>query len=90
MYVLFFTSIFKNLYGFTAYFLFCIYILNLLYKTYNKFIPQKIQAVLKAMLLGIIPLDAIMLLSMDYWLAAVVLLSLLIPGRLLAKHIYIT
>jgi 4-hydroxybenzoate polyprenyltransferase len=52
--------------------------------------PQAVQNGVRLMLLGMTPLDAVLLLGDGQWVAAALLLLLLLPGRLLARWIYVT
>lgn len=56
----------------------------------SEFTPESIQAVVGAMVFGIIPLDAMLLLSSGQTLAALLLLLLLFPGRFLGRYLYVT
>ncbi len=57
------------------------------YQDYN---PASVKAIVSALLFGIIPLDALLLLSSGQIMAAVLLLLLLFPGKLAGRFIYIT
>jgi 4-hydroxybenzoate polyprenyltransferase len=61
-----------------------------LYRISQDLRPQAVQGGVRLMLLGMIPLDAILLLGDGQWAAAALLPLLLLPGRLLARWIYIT
>ena len=52
--------------------------------------PDRVQASVKAMLLGMMPLDAVLSLGQGRWATAVVVLALLFPARVLARRLYIT
>ena len=54
------------------------------------FTPGMIQQTMKLLILGIIPLDAILVFSGGPWWCGLMILTLLIPGRALARLIYIT
>ena len=60
------------------------------YVSYREFTPQQIQATLKLLIFGIIPLDALLVLGFGPWWGALAVLSLLPPGRLLARFMYVT
>ena len=59
-------------------------------KTYRDFRPPVIQGTIKFLILGIIPLDAIMVMSGAPWWAALLVVSLLLPARALARVVYVT
>ena len=61
-----------------------------LWLTYRDFSPANIQATIKLLLFAIIPLDALLVLVFgpSWWALAVLLL--LLPGKLLARFMYIT
>jgi len=61
-----------------------------LYKTYNDFSPLQIQKTIKFLVMGIIPLDAVVTLSNASILSAIMILSLLLPGWLLARSMRVT
>jgi 4-hydroxybenzoate polyprenyltransferase len=52
--------------------------------------PANVQAGVRWLLLGMIPLDAILLAGDGQWLAALGLLVLLLPGRVLPRNLYVT
>jgi len=54
------------------------------------FTPGMIQQTMKLLILGIIPLDAMLVFSGGPWWGGLIILTLLIPGRALARLIYIT
>lgn len=83
-------GIFNNIWGLATTVTLAIFLTAKLYAVYRNFQPAGIQNLMKLMILGIILLDSVMLLSGGYWQASFVVLLLLIPGRLLAKWIYIT
>jgi 4-hydroxybenzoate polyprenyltransferase len=45
---------------------------------------------MKVLILGIIPLDAILVFAGGPWWGGLVILALLIPGRYLARILYVT
>jgi len=59
-------------------------------KTYQNFTPAQIQKTIKFLVMGIIPLDALLVLSSNHFLGALVVLSLLAPSWLLARSIRVT
>jgi len=61
-----------------------------LYKTYIDFSPLQIQKTIKFLVMGIIPLDAVVTLSNASVMSAVMVLSLLLPGWLLARSMRVT
>jgi len=58
-----------------------------LYRDYN---PDSVKSIVSTLLFGIIPLDALLLLSSGQIMAAVLLLLLLFPGKLAGRFIYVT
>ncbi|MCU4676156.1 UbiA family prenyltransferase [Catenovulum sp. 2E275] len=54
------------------------------------FTPDKIQAMIMYLIIGVIPLDALMLAISGYYLWALVVIALLPPCRVLSKHLYMT
>jgi hypothetical protein len=52
--------------------------------------PAAVQSLVRLLLFGMIPLDALLLLGSGHALAAAALLLLLLPGRLLARRLYLT
>ncbi|AUB82127.1 UbiA family prenyltransferase [Candidatus Thiodictyon syntrophicum] len=52
--------------------------------------PAAVQRMMRFLLLGMIPLDALLLLGSGHWPLAAALLLLLVPGRLLARRLYVT
>lgn len=61
-----------------------------LYKTYHDFSPLQIQQTVKFLIMGIIPLDALVTLSNAPIWSAVMVLLLLLPGWLLARSMRVT
>lgn len=59
-------------------------------QTWRAFTPVNAQATVTFMIFGIIPLDALMLAGAGHPWAAFALLSLLFPGRILGRWIYVT
>jgi len=57
---------------------------------YGDFSPASVQAMVSALLYGIIPLDALLLASTGQHLAALLVLSLMLPGRWLGRFLYIS
>ena len=58
--------------------------------THRRFTPETIQQTMKILILGIIPLDAILVFAGGPWWGGLVILALLIPGRYLARILYVT
>ncbi len=52
--------------------------------------PERVQHGVKILLLGVIPLDALLVVGTGLWWESLLVLTLLIPGRLLAGLIYVT
>lgn len=65
-------------------------VLRRLSRTFRDFRPQSVQATVKLLILGIIPLDAILAFAGAPWWSGLVVLSLLIPARAMARVIYVT
>lgn len=65
-------------------------LLRSLFTTYGNMTPASVQGNVKMMLLGVILLDAVLVLAVGPWWGGALILLLLIPGRLLARAIYIT
>jgi len=64
--------------------------LSRLRKTWQVFTPASAQATVAFMLFGIIPLDALMLAGAGQPWAALALLLLMVPGRILGRWMYVT
>jgi 4-hydroxybenzoate polyprenyltransferase len=58
--------------------------------TAHDFTPGLIQQTMKFLILGIIPLDAILVFAGGPWWGGLIILTLLIPGRALARILYVT
>jgi len=65
-------------------------IIMLLSKLYNAMEPASIQHRVKILLMGIIPLDAILVSAADPWWGGLIVTLLLIPGRILVRIINVT
>ncbi len=59
-------------------------------KTWRVFTPGSVQATVAFLIFGIIPLDALMLAGAGQSWAALALLLLMVPGRILGRWMYIT
>ncbi|TAA47506.1 hypothetical protein EXY25_09810 [Corallincola spongiicola] len=57
---------------------------------YNDFTPGAVKGMVIMLLMGIIPFDALLLLAAGLPLAALALLLLMVPGKLIAKQLYMT
>lgn len=66
------------------------FVLFRLIKTYMSFTPGNIQQTMKMLIMGIIPLDTILVFAGGPWWGGLFVILLIIPGRMLAKKIYIT
>jgi len=64
--------------------------LNRIRQTWQVFTPANAQATVAFMLFGIIPLDALMLAGVGLPWAALALLILMVPGRILSRWMYVT
>ncbi len=60
------------------------------YRVLKTYTPQTIQQLVKVMIIGIIPLDCLMVLAGGPWWGSLILVLLIIPSKLLARKIYIT
>ncbi|MBL3528298.1 MAG: UbiA family prenyltransferase [gamma proteobacterium endosymbiont of Lamellibrachia anaximandri] len=58
--------------------------------TYHDFTPARVAATIKLLLFGIILLDALLVLAFGPWWGALAVLSLMLPGKLLARFMYVT
>jgi len=65
-------------------------ILYLSYMTWHNFTPPRIQLMVKTLVIGIIPLDAILVWAGGNMWGGLLVLSLLAPVQLAAKRLYIT
>lgn len=63
------------------------YRLILIYRRYQ---PEQIQTLVMFLVLGLIPLDAILLFISGYFVGGIIVLSFIVPGRVLARHLYVT
>lgn len=66
------------------------YFLYQMWQTYQAFTPEKIQSVIGLLVLGIIPLDAIMAMAGGHWFLGIFIAVLIVPAKWLAKHLYVT
>jgi 4-hydroxybenzoate polyprenyltransferase len=64
--------------------------LHRLWLTANDFQPARIQQSVSWLILGIIPLDALLVVGAGPWWGGVLVLSLIVPGRLLTRWISIS
>ena len=60
------------------------------FKTYRDFSPAQIQKTMKFLIMGIIPLDALLVLSLGSVFNALLILLLLLPGWWLARNMRVT
>ena len=67
-----------------------LFVFNRLHTTYQDFSPKQIQTTIKYLVMGIIPLDVLMVLSTTANASAIVLLFLMLPGWLLARSLRVT
>ncbi len=58
--------------------------------TFRDFTPNRVQATIKLLIFGIISLDALIVLAFGPWWGALAVISLLLPGQLLARFMYVT
>jgi 4-hydroxybenzoate polyprenyltransferase len=61
-----------------------------LWKTLHAYTPQNVQLTIKTLVLGIIPLDAILALGGGPWWGGLLVLTLYLPGAWLARKTYVT
>jgi 4-hydroxybenzoate polyprenyltransferase len=66
------------------------YLCHRMWLTYSDFSPANIQATMKLLILAIIPMDALLVLVYGPEWQALFVLALLLPGRLLARIMYVT
>ena len=67
-----------------------IVVLGRILNTVRNFAPASVQATVGFLVLGIIPLDALMLAGAGHWWGSFAVLMLIIPGRLLGRWMYVT
>lgn len=65
-------------------------VLSRLWTTWREFTPEAIQRSVGLLVLGIIPLDAVLVWATGLWWGGVLVLALLVPGRLLGRWLYVT
>lgn len=61
-----------------------------LWRTFHAYSPKNIQLTVKTLVLGIIPLDAILVFAGGPWWGGVIVLLLYFPGAWLARRMYVT
>lgn len=83
-------GLFTDLWGAVALLIALILLGHRIIRLSTEFTSTSIQAVVGAMVFGIIPLDAMLLLSSGQTLAAILLLLLLFPGKFLGRFLYVT
>jgi len=66
------------------------YLVYRILKLFRSFQVEQIQGLMKILILGIIPFDALMVALSGMWWGAILVLSLIIPSKLLAKKLYVT
>ena len=64
--------------------------LSKLVATYRDFSPPSIQASVGMLVMGIIPLDALLVFAGGPWWGGIVILALMVPGRLLGRWVSVT
>ncbi len=67
-----------------------LFLLWSLYRLSKDFSAESTQSMMKRLLLGIILFDAMLVFANGLWWSGVIILMLLVPGRLLARKIYMT
>ena len=65
-------------------------VLSGLVATYRDFSPPSIQGSVGMLVMGIIPLDALLVFAGGPWWGGIVILALMLPGRLLGRLAYVT
>lgn len=75
-------------YGLIA--LWCTLMLNKLVLIFKAFTPSNIQQLIGFMVIGVIPLDALLVALSGHYVYAFIILALLPPCRLLNKYLYVT
>ncbi len=86
----FVTGLFSGLPGALALLIALILLGKRIIRLSSEFTPESIQAVVGALVFGIIPMDAMLLLSSGQTLAGLLLLLLLFPGKYLGRFLYVT
>lgn len=66
------------------------FIFRELQRTWADFTPARIRMTVRQLILGIVVLDAILVVGAGYWWGALAVLALLLPGRLLSRLIPVT
>jgi 4-hydroxybenzoate polyprenyltransferase len=61
-----------------------------LWTTFHAYTPHNVQRVVKTLVLGIIPLDAILTFAGAPWWGGLFILGLYVPGAWLARKMYVT
>ncbi len=65
-------------------------VLSKLVATYRDFSPPSIQGSVGMLVMGIIPLDALLAFAGGPWWGGIVILALMVPGRLIGRWVYVT
>jgi 4-hydroxybenzoate polyprenyltransferase len=65
-------------------------VLHRMWLTWRAFTPSNIQGTVGLLVMGVIPLDALMLLAAGLPWGSLLVIALLLPGRLLSRWLYVT
>jgi len=57
---------------------------------YREFNPRTIQHSVGLLVMGIIPLDTLLVFAGGPWWGGIIILALMLPGRLLGRLVYVT
>ena len=68
----------------------CLLIASKLIKVFKDFTPGNIQQLIGWMVIGVIPLDALLVAASGEYLMSLIILALLPPCRMLNKYLYVT
>jgi len=58
--------------------------------TYAEYTPTNIQNTIRLLIMSVIPLDALMVAFLGPWWGVVLVLVLFLPGKVIARHLYVT
>ena len=86
----FINGIFQGVFAIIALLLGVVFLGRAFFRVYQSFSPATLQAVVGLLVLGVIPLDALLLASTGHVIAALLLLLLLLPGKWLARFLYVS
>ncbi|MGJ8692871.1 MAG: UbiA family prenyltransferase [Thalassotalea sp.] len=81
---------FEYLTAFVLLAIWCLLIASKLIKIFNNFTPGNIQQLIGWMVIGVIPLDALLVAASGEYIVSLIILALLPPCRMLNKYLYVT